>query len=832
MVRQTGLSQQRCRYPCCNRLTGCGLTGLKTAYATNYKFDFTNAAADYDNTKSITITKKTLKVGATYANRVYNGSTDVVNQATVTISGWAASEGAGKGISDVFNGTLTATAANKDVGTRVVTLGGLTGLKTAYATNYKFDFTNAAADYDNTKSITITKKTLKVGATYANRVYNGSTDVVNQATVTISGWAASEGAGKGISDVFNGTLTATAANKDVGTRVVTLGGLTGLKTAYATNYKFDFTNAAADYDNTKSITITKKTLKVGATYANRVYNGSTDVVNQATVTISGWAASEGAGKGISDVFNGTLTATAANKDVGTRVVTLGGLTGLKTAYATNYKFDFTNAAADYDNTKSITITKKTLKVGATYANRVYNGSTDVVNQATVTISGWAASEGAGKGISDVFNGTLTATAANKDVGTRVVTLGGLTGLKTAYATNYKFDFTNAAADYDNTKSITITKRLLTVSATPTNRVYNGLTSVAFTGAAITGWVGNEGSGVAISHATTGNLSANAASKDVGTRAVTFSGLTIRTTGKYKNYSLTHDTTKTVNITPVILQLEPDELDVTERQYDSGNKNAPVYIRTGQDGYSGTVVDRETVTLTITDGAFVYDGDDGDQAGSGKPIIIGDPSKLTLSSQNYKLQYNNADLSSGVISGLTGTILQATASSGGAAGGGGGGGAAIAVVAVGAGVAVVAGGIGGAAAAGAAAGAAGAAGAGAGAAGAGAGGASGGLIAPIGSIDNIFTTGIYAHLSGIDMQALYQPTQTPVPSVFKTQNTYKTKYTTSYDMALLANNIKAQKAVPLYELDEHLYETLKNIFVQQSTPMDKTARTDTKDNDPA
>ena len=900
-----------------------GLTGLKTAYATNYKFDFTNAAADYDNTKSITITKKTLKVGATYANRVYNGSTDVVNQATVTISGWAASEGAGKGISDVFNGTLTATAANKDVGTRVVTLGGLTGLKTAYATNYKFDFTNAAADYDNTKSITITKKTLKVGATYANRVYNGSTDVVNQATVTISGWAASEGAGKGISDVFNGTLTATAANKDVGTRVVTLGGLTGLKTAYATNYKFDFTNAAADYDNTKSITITKKTLKVGATYANRVYNGSTDVVNQATVTISGWAASEGAGKGISDVFNGTLTATAANKDVGTRVVTLGGLTGLKTAYATNYKFDFTNAAADYDNTKSITITKKTLKVGATYANRVYNGSTDVVNQATVTISGWAASEGAGKGISDVFNGTLTATAANKDVGTRVVTLGGLTGLKTAYATNYKFDFTNAAADYDNTKSITITKKTLTVSATPTNRVYNGLTSVAFTGAAITGWVGNEGNSAAgISNAATGNLSATAASKDVGTRAVTFGGLTLKTSGKYANYTLVPDTTKTVvisqktltvsatptnrvyngltsvaytgaaitgwagnegssgagisdaatgtltataaskdvgtravifggltlktsgkytnytlaydnmktvDITPVILQLETGELAVRERQFESGNKIAPVYIKSDPQGnllkgYSGTVVSGETVTLTITDGAFVYDGNDGDQVGSSKSIIIGDLDKLTLSSQNYKLQYNNADLDSGVIGGLTGTILQATA--------GGGGGAAIAVVAVGAGVAVVAGGIGGAAAAGAAAGAAGAAGAGAGAAGAGAGGASGGLIAPIGSIDNIFTTGIYAHLSGIDMQALYQPTQTPVPSVFKTQNTYKTKYTTSYDMALLANNIKAQKAVPLYELDEHLYETLKNIFVQQSTPMDKTARTDTKDNDPA
>ncbi len=260
-----------------------------------------------------------------------------------------------------------------------------------------------------------------------------------------------------------------------------------------------------------------------------------------------------------------------------------------------------------------------------------------------------------------------------------------------------------------------------------------------------------------------------------------------------------------SITPKLLQLEPDELAVRDRQYESNNKIAPVYIKDDEDGYSGTVVSGETVTLTITDGAFVYSGNDGDQVGSGKSIIIGDPDKLTLNSQNYKLQYNNADLylSSGVISGLTGTILRAT---GGGSGGGGGGGAAIAIVGVG--VAVVAmGGIGGGAAAAAGAGAAGATGAG---------GASGGVTAPVGSIDTIFNTGIYAHLNGIDMQALYRP-QTPVPSVFNTfyKVTYKAKYKSqihrTYDMTMLAHNIKAQKAVPLYEIDEHLYKTLKRIM---------------------
>ena len=111
---------------------------------------------------------------------------------------------------------------------------------------------------------------------------------------------------------------------------------------------------------------------------------------------------------------------------------------------------------------------------------------------------------------------------------------------------------------------------------------------------------------------------------------------------------------------------------------------------------------------------------------------------------------------------------------------------------------------------------------------------------VASVDNIFTTGIYAHLRGIDMQAIYQlPTETKTPrwaSVFNTPQAaplkYKVKYTTTYDMAFLAHNIKAQKAIPFYELDEKLYETIKRIFVQQSAPTHKTAGIDTKDTAPA
>ncbi len=111
---------------------------------------------------------------------------------------------------------------------------------------------------------------------------------------------------------------------------------------------------------------------------------------------------------------------------------------------------------------------------------------------------------------------------------------------------------------------------------------------------------------------------------------------------------------------------------------------------------------------------------------------------------------------------------------------------------------------------------------------------------VASVDNIFTTGIYAHLRGIDMQAIYHPpVQTTTPrwaSVFDTAQVaklkYKVKYTTTYDMAFLAHNIKAHKVVPFYEMDEKLYETMKRIFVQQSAPTHKTAAIDTEDTIPA
>ena len=534
-----------------------------------------------------------------------------------------------------------------------------------------------------------------------------------------------------------GTTSFVAANeqKDAGTNLI-------LKYAAPTDLIYKDGNGKAvhgintvAYEEATGASITKRTLTVGATFSNRGYNGETNVIGQKTAeTIDGWVNNEGDGKGIGDVFDGSLTATAASKDAGTHIVTLGGLTGLKTAYATNYKFE-------YDNSKSITINKVTLTVGATYSNRDYDGTRNVRSQATVTIGGWVNNEGDGKGIGDVFNGSLTAMAASKDAGTHIVTLGGLTGLQDVYTKNYKLE-------YDNSKSITIDKKSLN------------------------------------------------------------------------------------------LRIDNTNFGVNDRPYEKDKVSAPVYIKNGKNRYSG--VGGEIFTLTIAEGAFIYGNDgDGDNDKNDEPIFIGDIDKFTLSSQrynpqNYKLQYNSEDLRRNMPTTLKGNInapdpddngqkdntdLAPGGGSGGGGGGGGDSGAGVVLLGAGAVVATQTGVLAkvtaaATAAAGAAGAASGAGAAGAGAAGAGgAGGASGTLGAPLGSIDTIFNSGVYAHLSGIDMQALYQP-QTPLPSIFNTPQkvTYKAKYTTTYDMTILANNIKAQKVVPLYQLDEKMYETLKRIFV--------------------
>ncbi len=636
-------------------------------------------------------------------------------------------------------------------------------------------------------------------------------------------------------------------------------------------------------------TVDQKVLLLTADPTSRVYDGTANLAFT-NVDVTGWVASEKAAldKDLATIMksgSSTLTATADSKNVGNgRAVTFSGV-ALKETSGTYGNYQLT-----LDTTKTVNITKKTLTLTASPTSRVYNGDANLAFTG-VSVTGWVSSEQAAldKDLATIMksgSSTLTATADSENVGNdRAVTFSGV-ALKETVGT-----YGNYELALDTTKKVNITPKTLTLTADPTSRVYNGSTSLDYTNLSITGWVSGE-SGLS------GNLSktmkpdsvnkfaVTADSKNAGTRSVTFGGAVLKDdAGTYGNYRLTFDTTKTVNITRRFLVFKHDDYtvidsldtgavvkvngadgivaDVTKDKDAYGKDKYGYYSDLDLLGNTGLVSgDDGNVKLTLEAGAAAY----GDKnLGNDKSIYVADKSKFKLegaAAGNYRLSVQRNNLPSGtdrvavddgaLIANLRGSVVGAGASGGSGGGqelgtpggGGGGGGGGGAIVLVGAGVAAVASGVIPIAAVtgGAAAGAAGAAGAGAGAAGAGAGGAgAGALSVPVGSIESIFNTGIYAYLNGINMQAIshpldLQPTQSTLASVFNTAQPskvkYKVKYTTSYDLAFLANNIKAQKMVPVYELDEELYETIKQIFVQQSVPANETASIDTDDNSPA
>ena len=309
--------------------------------------------------------------------------------------------------------------------------------------------------------------------------------------------------------------------------------------------------------------------------------------------------------------------------------------------------------------------------------------------------------------------------------------------------------------------------------------------------------------------------------DVGKASrIMFTGIKTTITDANNKPVFGAENTNPNNVVAMVAKITPKPIpfiaDHFEAKPSANDSNIAVLVlKQGKWGYdkSALVTPQHNDLRAIVEYGGAKYGDK--QVGEDKKVFVKDKTKFVLNdvphAGNYKLdiKYENGD----ELSGVTGKLTLYVAPS---ADNNGVGGANVVL----AGAAVVGGG---AIVAVGAAGAAGAAGAGA----AGGAGAGGGLIAaPIGSIENIFNTGIYAYLNGIDMRAIAHPlsVQTAKPkyvSVFntgiKSTVTYNTKTTATYDLAFLAHNIKAQKAVPVYEIDEKLYQTIKHIFVQQTPP---------------
>jgi filamentous hemagglutinin family protein len=383
--------------------------------------DAGNYNANTTASTTANITKRPLDIFASALGRVYNGGT--VASATLTLDD-----------SVVFGDVLTksygaANFANKNAGAGKAVL--VTGIMLAGADAGNYSYNTTA----NTTA-TITARPLTVFASAASRTYNGGT----AATVTLTA---------DDSVVFGDILTlsnnaANFADKNVGKgKAVTVTGI-ALGGADAGNYTPNTTaNALAS--------INRRALEIFASGVNRTYDGGT----AATVTL---LADDSMVSGDALTMNYS-EASFLNKNAGTsKAVNVAGIT-LSGADAGNYKANTTaNTSAD--------ITQRPLTVFATALSRVYDGGTaasatltpddSIVSGDLLTVSNSAA------------NFTDKNAGIAKTVNVTGITVGG------ADAGNYSLA-SNVA-----TTSASITPRLLLVSASGTNRVYDGATGDAIT----------------------------------------------------------------------------------------------------------------------------------------------------------------------------------------------------------------------------------------------------------------------------------------------------------------------------------------------------------------
>jgi hypothetical protein len=422
---------------------------------------------------------------------------DGTTQATVTLSDNRAG-------GDVLTSAYTsAVFADENVGTgKTVTVTGIS-ISGTDAGNYTFNATASATANIAARSLTVT-------AIGVNKVYDGST----AATVSLND-------NRVAGDVFTDAYTlATFASKSVGTgKTVTVTGIS-ISGADAGNYTFNATASA-------TANITARSLTVTATGVNKVYDGTT----AATVSLND-------NRVAGDVFTDAYASAAfADENVGTgKPVAVNGVS-ISGPDAGNY---LANATAS----TTADITKRSLTVSATGVNKTYDGTTAT----TVSLSDNRVS---GDVLTDAY---ASATFANKNAGTgKAVTVNGIS-ISGADAGNYTVNMTaSTTAD--------ITARLLKVTASGINKIYDGTTNAtvtlsddriggdvltaSYTAATFAGKNVGTGktvsvTGIALAGTDAGNYAPNATAST--TADITARSLTITATGVNKVYDGTTSAT--------------------------------------------------------------------------------------------------------------------------------------------------------------------------------------------------------------------------------------------------------------------------------------------------
>jgi gliding motility-associated-like protein len=343
--------------------------------------------------------------------------------------------------------------------------------------------------------------------------------------------------------------------------------------------------------------ITVRSLTISATASDKVYDGNTTAT--ATLTDNRITGDDFTIEKTGAIFN--------NKNIGTsKAVTVNGIT-LTGTDAGNYTITSSTAAG----TASITV--KSLTISAIVTDKQYDGNTTAT--ATLTddrISG------------DVLTVNKTgATFNNKNIGTsKAVTVNGIT-LTGTDSGNYTLTSATAAG----TSSITV--KSLTISATASDKVYDGNTNALVT------FIDNRISGDVLS---VNKTSATFNNKNIGVgKPVTVSGINL--TGiDADNYILSSSTasgTASITLKSIIITAIAND-----KPYD-GNKNATVALS------SNGLIISDIITLNKILAEF-----DNPEVGNNKLVTISGISIAGIDAINYSLINNSATTNASIIAPAT------------------------------------------------------------------------------------------------------------------------------------------------------------------------------------
>ena len=532
-------------------LAGFALTGNSGALASNYTLA--------GGTDWVDITPRPITVTAAGSDRTYNGN---VSDA-VTLSGGGIIAG-----DTVTFADTSATFSDPNAGTsKAVTVSGITD-GGASVGNYTLTNTTASATAD------ITPYLLSLTGT---RVYDGTTD----ASANLFGTSGVLTGTNGETLTLSGTGALSSKNVNARQGFASLAGfsLAGNSGALASNY--------ALAGGTDWVAITPKPITVTAAGSDRAYNGG--VNDGVTLSSSGVVAGD-------TVIFGDSSATFTDPNVGAgKSVAVSGIAA-SGASAGNYTLGNTAATTAASITPYIlSLTGTRVYDGTTGANANLFGAGGVIagtNGETLTLSG---------------TGTLRSKNVNAEQG--FASLGGLTlaGNGGALASNYTLA--------GGTDWVNITPAALTVTgATAADKVYDGTTAAALSGATLAGVLGRDS--VDLGNDTAGTFATKNVGKDIDVAtAMTISG------ADAGDYTLTQPADIAADITPKLIVVTATG---TDRVYDGGTADEVLLASNG-------VARGDSVGFTDGSATFMTP-----TVGNGKTVNVTGIALTGPSASNYAL----------------------------------------------------------------------------------------------------------------------------------------------------------------------------------------------------